>query len=610
MKKLVFTLILFAISLNILLAQAPQAALSVQGVLRNANGTAVANGNYAITFTLWKDSTSAAQADWVWSETITKVKVDGGIYSVVLGENPNQPLDAPFDTPYYLGVRIGGGNELIPRGRLTYSPYAMALLGTDNKFAHTGNVGIGTNSPTNMLTISEGTGSIGVDAKTDGVATLITANVDGLEFNTAVNSAYLFKSGNNELLRIQSDKKVGIGTSDPQSELHVKADNAIISVDGSAVSGMDFLKSGNTGGNVGFNNDDGDHLVLTNEIGKSGLKTAYGGALMLEEGKNELSFFTDGTNNVRRGFLGYSEANTNPNNLRLINEASGGNVKIGANDGIVEFISLVEIGRTPYTVGDWKFIGSNNANSGLWVNWVNHESGFDKNRNISLRAKGDVVAPMYMLNSDDRIKENKKLTDSEFDLALLNQLEVTDYQYIDKIAHGHQTKKGFIAQQVKSIFPEAVAVSKDFIPSVFCPSKKVTIKEDKNIIKLDKKHGFANGDNIKIINRDQELITKVVEVLNEYTFAISNNYELDEQVIVYGKEVVDFHTVDYDHIYTLAVSAVQELSSKVAALELENANLRSQADDSSASTLKLNAQLSILNKRLQDLENLYKSTSN
>jgi hypothetical protein len=65
-------------------------------------------------------------------ETQDAVQVTGGLYSITLGSVI--PLTAPFNTVYYLGVSVSGADELIPRARLTSSPYAMSLLGETNLF--------------------------------------------------------------------------------------------------------------------------------------------------------------------------------------------------------------------------------------------------------------------------------------------------------------------------------------------------------------------------------------------------------------------------------------------------------------------------------------------
>lgn len=119
-----------------------QAYLSVQGTVLKSNGAAVDDGAYSITFKLY---TTDAGGTALWTETQPTVDISGGVYSVTLGTVT--PLTAAFDQTYYLGVTVASGTELTPRARLTSSPYALSLIGQDNKFPSTGGVGIGTASP-------------------------------------------------------------------------------------------------------------------------------------------------------------------------------------------------------------------------------------------------------------------------------------------------------------------------------------------------------------------------------------------------------------------------------------------------------------------------------
>jgi hypothetical protein len=123
-----------------------QATLSVQGSIQKSTGAAIDDGDYAITFRLYDQ---ASGGTLIWSETQDPVEIIGGVYSVTLGSV--NPLTAPFDKTYYLGISVGSGAEHTPRSTLTSAPYALSLLGQDNKFPSTGNVGIGTTAPTTGL---------------------------------------------------------------------------------------------------------------------------------------------------------------------------------------------------------------------------------------------------------------------------------------------------------------------------------------------------------------------------------------------------------------------------------------------------------------------------
>lgn len=122
--------------------------LSYQGVLTDDVGTALPDGSYNVAFRLY---TVEAGGTPIWQEahvlTVTK-----GIFNATLGWT--QPLGAlDFDQPYYLGISVEGEAELSPRVRLTGDPYAMnarmvkGSAAGGNVFPASGNVGIGTTSP-------------------------------------------------------------------------------------------------------------------------------------------------------------------------------------------------------------------------------------------------------------------------------------------------------------------------------------------------------------------------------------------------------------------------------------------------------------------------------
>lgn len=94
---------------------------SYQGVLNDGAGAHVADGDYSITFSLYDVESGGAA---LWTETQPAVPVASGLFSALLGSVT--PLTLAFDQPYYLGVAVGGSEELSPRTPLSSVPYAMA----------------------------------------------------------------------------------------------------------------------------------------------------------------------------------------------------------------------------------------------------------------------------------------------------------------------------------------------------------------------------------------------------------------------------------------------------------------------------------------------------
>ena len=103
---------------SFLYSQIPQ-TLSYQGVLKNAGGALVPNGDYPLTFNLYP---AASGGTTLWTEVQT-VSVIDGIFNVILGHIT--PLAIPFDQPCWLGVTVGPGAELTPRIPLTAAAYSL-----------------------------------------------------------------------------------------------------------------------------------------------------------------------------------------------------------------------------------------------------------------------------------------------------------------------------------------------------------------------------------------------------------------------------------------------------------------------------------------------------
>ncbi len=159
MKRVPFLSIAFLLAIfHFALGQIPR-TMSYQGVLTDASGVPVPDGNYNLTFKLYEVSAGGSA---VWSETQT-VAVSEGIFNVLLGSV--SLLNLAFDKPYWLGLAIAPGAELIPRIPLASAPYSLnPAEGGGGGWSDDGSVvrlttvtdsvGIGTADPTEKLEVS------------------------------------------------------------------------------------------------------------------------------------------------------------------------------------------------------------------------------------------------------------------------------------------------------------------------------------------------------------------------------------------------------------------------------------------------------------------------
>jgi hypothetical protein len=121
-RLLLFSLLLAALLAGPAFAVAPS-TMSYQGVLMDDAGALVPDGDYTLTFKLY---TVSAGGVALWTETQSPVAVSRGGFSVILGSVASL-LGVPFDVPYWLGITVGAGTELVPRVRLASSPYGLSL---------------------------------------------------------------------------------------------------------------------------------------------------------------------------------------------------------------------------------------------------------------------------------------------------------------------------------------------------------------------------------------------------------------------------------------------------------------------------------------------------
>jgi hypothetical protein len=182
-------------------------------------------------------------------------------------------------------------------------------------------------------------------------------------------------------------------------------------------------------------------------------------------------------------------------------------------------------------------------------------------------AESNIWAPIFYAFSDERIKRVAGRSDMQRDLAMLQDIEVTDYTYIDTVMNGSGKQKKVIAQQVEKVFPQAVNQSIDVVPDIY---QKAELKDGWVQLATNLK----KGERVRLIGEKEKGLYEVLEV-RDGAFRTAFLSEA-EKVFVYGREVKDFRTVDYQAIAMLNVSATQELARKLEAKVVEVAALQSE----------------------------------
>ncbi len=190
---------------------------------------------------------------------------------------------------------------------------------------------------------------------------------------------------------------------------------------------------------------------------------------------------------------------------------------------------------------------------------------------ISVHTAGRFMGSGIHIYSDERTKKDVSVSNSKEDLETLSKIEISNYKYIDE-GQGPREQKKVIAQQVMEHYPTAVSLGKDVVPCIY---KKSTIED--GVIELQMETCGSDAcckveDKIKLIYPDGS--KELVNIIESDGDKIKVDSDKSGEVFVYGKVVDDYHSVDYDALSMLNISATQELYKIIKELKKEIEELK------------------------------------
>ncbi len=212
-----------------------------------------------------------------------------------------------------------------------------------------------------------------------------------------------------------------------------------------------------------------------------------------------------------------------------------------------------------------------NSNAAVAARAIHSNGHTDPTDYFGIHADFNIAGGNFFAHSDVRIKNVLGYSIKEEDLDLLNSIQITDYKYKDTLTKGNKVVKKVIAQELREVYPEAVTLTSRMIPSIY---------QHSNI--SDGWIPIANAD-LKVGDLIEYYVTKdgietrystMVVAIEEDRFRVGGQDVNEKDAFIYGKMVNDFHVVDYDALTTLNISATQALLQRIEALEKENEVLK------------------------------------
>ncbi|MBA4851477.1 tail fiber domain-containing protein [Emticicia sp. BO119] len=461
------------------------------------------------------------------------------------------------------------------------SATGWALNGTNIYKTNTGNVGIGTSTPGRPLTVVSS--GIGISQETaDGETRVGFYTSSGgayVQTHTPHDLKFATDNSSTKMILQHSTGNFGVGTSSPTNKLQVGsvgptgfAGNHIAFGNGTHagafyqssttsawVSSVDIVLRPRypSGGYVGINVANPANLLQIGSMGSTG----YAG--------NDIAF-GNGTNaaGISQSNGGLSIASTTD----ILFRANNNSTVVGIGGGRVGINTLTP--RGPLDV-----IGSSsvqppfiylkrNSNTGSYT-LTNSSSDAAA---ISIYAEWGVCAIQFVAISDARIKNVVGISNSEKDLATIRALEITDYTMKDYLQHGNKVYKKVIAQQVEKVYPQAVSKDKDIIPDIYTLAQNVVFDQTNKTLKctLAKPYAIKVGEKLQFIHPEKgKLKAEVIEVSGN-GFTVKDWEHPTDNIFVYGREVTDFRSVDYEAISMLGISAIQQLAKENDELKTKN----------------------------------------
>ena len=637
--------------------------ISYQGRVLDAAGNPVGAGtpvNRTVIFRIWDHPSNTLAPNLIYAEQQT-VTISDGDFSVLVGQGVAVSGTTQFGysetakkladlgqaftgASRFLGVTVDDGtatadNEITPRQQIVSAGFALrakhaeslgtATGGTSLSVLDNGNTGIGTLTPSARLTITgSNTGTAGTPQLlvTDSAdpSERLRIGVDNTGNGTGFIQSFKEGTGAQNLLLNPLGGGVGIGRTpgsglalDVQGNVAATGSVTAASFTGSgagltslpATSLTGTINDARLSGNVAMRNANNVFAGASNVFNNSvGIGTTASYPLHV----NSAGFVASIIQSASPAGTWLGVQNTSPGGLawHLISTGSGngegpGKLMIGfgtgpganGNSPLTLTTTNVGIGTTAPLDAKLEVVGgvSTTGLAGAFINGNNVGSRVTHGtHDISIKTSGSInCGNTVIATSDERVKNIEGRSSTEADLRTLLGIEITDFRYKDKISKGEAPQKKVIAQQVEKVFPQAISRHTDVIPDIY---RSAVVKEGWIQLATDLK----KGETIRLIDeKDAESLHEVTQTEKERFRVAGLRVDAGRKVFVYGRQVKDFRSVDYDAIAMLNVSATQQIKKN---LDAESQRLRDENEALRKRVAELEAKDEAITERLASIE--------
>ena len=403
-------------------------------------------------------------------------------------------------------------------------------LDVDGSATINGSLGVGTSSPSDLVHL-QGSGQVRLrldSTGTGGAAWQVQSGGPSDSFTGGL--SFIHEEGNRRMTikddgNVYIQNRVGIGTSSPSHLLDIK--------------GSDYARIGLT------STDSSGHAWELQSNGNSG---SYPGGFNL----------VDRTVGATR-FILKSDGNIYiPNKLGIGDSTPAVPLEIGSTSDY-NFDRIARYGNTD---------NSDNSNT---------------TQPISLRTSGGIVCAQHLwIQSDERLKDIQHRVSSAEALTAIQDLRITDYVMRDVVKFGDGVQFGVIAQELEKVMPNAVQMSEGFVPDIYLATKDVQFDRESQslLVQLGQDHGLRPGEVVRLIMGSEQVEKEVLVVPDSESFKVGEWEHSVEEIFVYGREVKDLRTVDYDHVFLTGIAALQEVNHKLdqTNIELQESNKKLESD--------------------------------